>query len=94
MILYEFLNGVSLIKKNHLVLKDLKSLFKFEPHPDILIKLNETRCPRPTVLISLYVTFDAEVTKQIFRLGVQPDALSPPVFSSPASLVLIYQPTH
>ncbi|GFX41049.1 transposable element Tcb2 transposase [Trichonephila clavipes] len=40
---------------------------------------------------SVYATVDPEVHEQIFRLGGQSD-VKPPVLSSQASLVLIYQP--
>ncbi|GFV96073.1 hypothetical protein TNCV_1870341 [Trichonephila clavipes] len=45
--------------------------------------------PRPTVPISVYVTLGTEVHEQMYQLGVQPET-KPPVFSSQASLVLIY----
>ncbi|GFV05108.1 hypothetical protein TNCV_223221 [Trichonephila clavipes] len=43
----------------------------------------------PTVPITVYVTLGPEVHEQMFRSGGQSDA-KPPVFSSQASMVLVY----
>ncbi|GFT42398.1 hypothetical protein TNCV_1786781 [Trichonephila clavipes] len=47
--------------------------------------------PTFTVPIPVFMTLDTEVQEQMFRSGGQSDAKHP-VFSSQASLVLIYRP--
>ncbi|GFU60104.1 hypothetical protein TNCV_3144621 [Trichonephila clavipes] len=49
--------------------------------------------PWPSMLFSVYVTLDAEVHKQMFRSGGQPEVKSS-VYSLQASWVLIHRPTE